>query len=189
MNIEKFTWKNNFGLWRIKMRALLTQHGLGEALSETEQISSSNFAKIKAKILEKAHSMIILCLRDKVLREVSKEIEALGVWKKLESFQVVNDLENLDVKLEDEDKTLMLLNSLPKSYKTFKDTLLFGRQLLLLWNRVRDPLIDALTQRFQGKEIKLFFEKVRYLRHVSCTRCRNDGACNRCAHLKWRVGK
>ncbi|KAL8473495.1 hypothetical protein ACS0TY_030359 [Phlomoides rotata] len=38
------------------------------------------------------------------------------------------DLENLDVRLENEDKALMLLNALPKSLEHFKDTLLFRRQ-------------------------------------------------------------
>jgi len=30
--VEKFTGQNDFGLWRLKMRALLVQQGLVEAL-------------------------------------------------------------------------------------------------------------------------------------------------------------
>ena len=29
---EKFSGKNDFGLWRLKMRAMLVQHGLADAL-------------------------------------------------------------------------------------------------------------------------------------------------------------
>lgn len=109
------------------------------------------------------HSAIILCLGDKVLREISKEKFTLNVWNKLEalyltkfvssllymkqklmSFKMIEDknisdqideineaidnLENLEVELGDEDKALILLNALPKSYESFKDTLLFETQ-------------------------------------------------------------
>ncbi|MQL41734.1 hypothetical protein EI012_27930, partial [Escherichia coli] len=37
-------------------------------------------------------------------------------------------LENLEVKLEDEDKALILLSALPSSYEHFKDAILFGRE-------------------------------------------------------------
>ena len=36
--------------------------------------------------MEKAHSAIILSLGDKVLRKVSKEKIAVGVWSKLEGL-------------------------------------------------------------------------------------------------------
>jgi len=41
--------------------------------------------------------------------------------------KILDDLENLEVKMEDEDKALMLLNGLPSSYEHFKDAMLFGR--------------------------------------------------------------
>ena len=40
------------------------------------------------------------------------------------------DLESLDIKVEDEDKTIILLNSLPKSLKYFKETLKYGRDAI-----------------------------------------------------------
>ena len=45
-------------------------------------------------MLEKAHSSIILCLGDKVLREVSKEESAMAVWLKLESLYILKSLVN-----------------------------------------------------------------------------------------------
>ena len=40
------------------------------------------------------------------------------------------DLESLDIKVEDEDKAIILLNSLPKSLKHFKETLKYGRDAI-----------------------------------------------------------
>ena len=40
-DVEKFTGKNDFGLWRLKMRALLVQQGLEDALGGEKNLSSS----------------------------------------------------------------------------------------------------------------------------------------------------
>lgn len=42
------------------------------------------------------------------------------------------DLENIDIKYDEEDKALVLLHSLPKSYETFVDILKHGRDTLTL---------------------------------------------------------
>ena len=42
------------------------------------------------------------------------------------------DLENVNVMLEDEDRALIFLSSLPNSYEHFVDTLLYGRHILTL---------------------------------------------------------
>ncbi|MCI96402.1 CC-NBS-LRR resistance protein, partial [Trifolium medium] len=39
-DIEKFTGSNNFGLWKVKMRAVLTQNKCVEALKEEAQMSA-----------------------------------------------------------------------------------------------------------------------------------------------------
>ena len=58
--------------------------------------------------------------------EESKPIDdALDEFNKL-----VLDLESLDFKVEDEDKAIILLNSLPKSLKHFKETLKYGRDAI-----------------------------------------------------------
>ena len=46
--------------------------------------------------------------------------------------KLILDLENVNIVLEDEDRTLILLSSLPNSYEHFVDTLLYGRQTLTL---------------------------------------------------------
>ena len=46
--------------------------------------------------------------------------------------KLILDLEKVNVMLEDEDRALILLSSLPDSYEHFVDTLLYGRQTLTL---------------------------------------------------------
>ena len=42
------------------------------------------------------------------------------------------DLENIGVEYDDEDKALVLLHSLPKSYENFVDILQHGREMISL---------------------------------------------------------
>lgn len=46
--------------------------------------------------------------------------------------KLILDLENANIVLEDEDRALILLSSLPDSYEHFVDILLYGRQTLTL---------------------------------------------------------
>lgn len=89
-SVTPFDGKNNFGLWQIKMKALLRREGNVKALegrypddmttAETEEMD------------EKAHSAIQLSLQDNVLREVADEDTAAGLWKKLESLYMTKSL-------------------------------------------------------------------------------------------------
>lgn len=56
---------------------------------------------------------------DKVLAE------QLDMFKKM-----IHDLENIDVKIQDEDQALLLLCALPGSHVHFKETLFYGRKSL-----------------------------------------------------------
>ncbi|GJY91342.1 uncharacterized oxidoreductase, chloroplastic [Tanacetum coccineum] len=58
-DIEKFDGTGDFGLWRIKMRALLIQHGCEEAL---EVLPANMEAEAKAELNKKPYSVVILCL-------------------------------------------------------------------------------------------------------------------------------
>ncbi|KAL8478163.1 hypothetical protein ACS0TY_030158 [Phlomoides rotata] len=189
LDVEKFSGKNDFGLWKVKMKALLVHHGLAGALKPDEDEESSIARERKIEIMEKAHSAIILCLGDTPLREVSKEQTSIDVWKKLESLyqtksvsnkmyvkqklldlrmsedknlseqldtfnMYVDDLEDLDVKLKDDDISLMLLNTLPKSLKIFKDSVLFGRQDQVSYDGVL-AAIKTKILRVQGRDPKV----------------------------------
>ena len=170
---EKFNGKSDFGLWRIKMKALLIHQGLAGALTPEE--GDDKPAPTRQEVLQKAHSAIILSLDDKVLREVAHETSASAIWKKLEDLYMVkslanrlylkqqlysyrltegktlseqldlfskfvDDLENVDVKLADEDKAIVLLNALPPSYEQLKDALLYGRDKSITFLEVQTAL-------------------------------------------------
>nr|GEW01016.1 retrotransposon protein, putative, Ty1-copia subclass [Tanacetum cinerariifolium] len=136
----------DFGLWRIKMRALLIQNGCEAAL---EVLPADMKAQAKAELNKKDHSAVILCLGNKVLREklytfymparrkISEHIDEFN--------KIILDLANIEVKFKDEDLALLLLTSLPPSYEHFMDTLLYGREAL--------TLEDAIAT-LNSKEIK-----------------------------------
>ena len=82
------------------MRAMLIQQGLGDAIKvdadkgkEVEDADEKAALK-KQEMLEKAHSVLILCLADNVLREVSKETTAAGIWSKLAALHMTKSLAN-----------------------------------------------------------------------------------------------
>ena len=97
---EKFTGKNDFALWRMKIRAMLTQQGLASALEkeekETKEAEGTDEKNVKkrADIEAKAHSTIVLCLGDKVLREIARETTAAGIMSKLEDLYLAKSLAN-----------------------------------------------------------------------------------------------
>lgn len=182
---EKFSGKNDFALWKIKMKALLVQQGLADALKGEKGFLEKMTEQQKDEIMEKAHSAIILCLTDKVLREVAKENTAAGVWTRLEQLYMtksftnrlymkqrlyalrfvegksigeqlddfnksIDDLENIDVKLEDEDKAIILLNALPKSFEHLQDAMLFGRESAISLDEVQSALRAKELQKQNG---------------------------------------
>ena len=53
--------------------------------------------------------------------------------------EIVSDLESMEVKYDEEDLGLILLCSLPTSFATFRDTILYSRDSLTL-----DEVYDAL---------------------------------------------
>nr|GEX10023.1 zinc finger, CCHC-type [Tanacetum cinerariifolium] len=97
------------------MRALLIQHGCEAAL---EVLPTDMEAQAKAELNKKAHNAVILCLGRKIFEHID------------EFNKIVLDLANIEEKFEDENLALLLLTSLPASYKHFVNTLLYGREAL-----------------------------------------------------------
>jgi len=50
-------------------------------------------------------------------------------------------LENLNVKIDDEDKVVLLIVSLPPSYRQFKEIMLYGNYLTLSFDDVKTNLL------------------------------------------------
>ncbi|GJV09031.1 retrotransposon protein, putative, ty1-copia subclass [Tanacetum coccineum] len=137
-DIKKFDGTSDFKLWKIKMHALLIQHRCEAAL---EVLPEDMEAQTKAELNKKAHSAVIFCLGNKVLRELylKKKLYTfyMSAGRKIsehidEFNKIVLDLTNTEVKFEDEGLALLLLTSLPVSYEHFVDTLIYGREALTL---------------------------------------------------------
>ncbi|KAH9703677.1 hypothetical protein KPL70_011177 [Citrus sinensis] len=84
-----------------------------------------------------------------------KMMEGTPLDDHLDEFNKVCDtLETIDAALDDEDKALLLISSLPRSYGNFVDALMYGRQTLSL-----DEVKSALnTKELQGKQDHLGVE-------------------------------
>ncbi|KAK3433690.1 hypothetical protein EUGRSUZ_D00985 [Eucalyptus grandis] len=77
--IEKFNGSNNFVLWSMKMRALLTTQGLAKALDDKDELPIIMKASERVELMEKAKSTIMLNLSDEVLIEVVEEKDAAAL--------------------------------------------------------------------------------------------------------------
>lgn len=91
-SFEKFTGKNSFSLWRIKMRAILVQQGLVKALNGKDKLPNSLTDEQKDELMERAHSTILLSLGDEVLQEVADVTTAPSLWLRLESKYMTKSL-------------------------------------------------------------------------------------------------
>ena len=127
------------------------QNGYEEALlgksKKPPRMSMEDFEEMDLK----ARFMIHLCLSNSVLSEARVIIhdkiggKRLLVRRKLHSLHleegsslkshkdefdlIVMDLCNLDVNFDDEDLAMKLLCSLPKEYKHFRETILYGKDV------------------------------------------------------------
>ncbi|RVW26906.1 Glutamate receptor 2.1 [Vitis vinifera] len=126
-DVEKFTGKNDFGLWRLKMRALLVQQGLQDALLGEKNLPNTMQEKHKIELLEKAHGAIILSLGDTVLREVAKAKSAAKLLLKLESLYMTKSLAN---RLHKNIKLYTFKMTPNASYTNMKEAIMYGRDIL-----------------------------------------------------------
>lgn len=58
---------------------------------------------------------------------------------------LIDNLEDLEVKIKDDYKALMLLNVLPKSVENYKDALLFGRQDWIKYDDIQTTTQDEVS--------------------------------------------
>nr|GEW95506.1 retrotransposon protein, putative, Ty1-copia subclass [Tanacetum cinerariifolium] len=89
-----------------------------------------------------------------VLREVIYETTAAGLWLKLESLYMSKSLANklrlkdrlytfrIKPDIDDEDKAVLLVISLPASYKHFKEIMLYGNHETLSFDDVKSALLS-----------------------------------------------
>ena len=92
--VEKFNESNDFTLWKLKMKALLVQQKCLGVTEREEKLHVGLTATEKEEVVSKAHCAILLNLTDEVLREITDETTAVGLWKKLESKYQKKSLTN-----------------------------------------------------------------------------------------------
>ncbi|KAL5766374.1 hypothetical protein ACOSP7_016991 [Xanthoceras sorbifolium] len=64
---------------------------------------------------------------------VQKALKGTSVGYHINEFEsLIMDLQNLDVKIDDEDQALLLLCSLPSSYRHLRETILYGKDTISL---------------------------------------------------------
>ncbi|KAG4179010.1 hypothetical protein ERO13_A10G080032v2 [Gossypium hirsutum] len=76
------------------MRVMLIQQVLLKALSGRDKVPNTLSEEQKDEILEKEHSVILLCLGNEILLEVAEENMTLGLWLRLESKYMMKPLMN-----------------------------------------------------------------------------------------------
>ena len=97
IRIEKLTGKNSFGLWQIKMKALLKQQQIWRPLapkSTTVGLKDGLTDGQLPVMEEKAHSTILLSWDDNIITEVANQATAVELWMKLESMYMTKSLTN-----------------------------------------------------------------------------------------------
>ncbi|GJX94185.1 hypothetical protein Tco_0348771 [Tanacetum coccineum] len=151
-NIEKFDGKNDFGLWQIKMRALMVQQGCDVALETLP-------ADMKAGIWTKLTSLYMtkslanrLYLKKKKKKKLYTYYMSPGpkLGDHIDEFnKLILNLVNIDIEIEDEDHALMLLTLLPSSYN-FVETLLYGRESLTIEDVLATLNSRELKKRTEG---------------------------------------
>ncbi|GKD41505.1 zinc finger, CCHC-type containing protein [Tanacetum coccineum] len=135
LDIKKFDGKNGFGLWQIKMLALMVQQGCDTAL---KTLSADMKAGEKVALMKKAYNTLILCLRDRVLREVTKETAATRIWTKLTFLYMIKSLANR-----------LYLKKKLYTYYMSPETLLYERESLTM-----EDVLATLNSRELKKRTK-----------------------------------
>ncbi|KAL8537644.1 hypothetical protein ACS0TY_012681 [Phlomoides rotata] len=75
-------------------------------------------------------------------------VDEKPILEQLNEFnKVLDDLENIDIMMEEEYKTLILLSALPKSFENFKDIILYGRQSSITLEEVQVALKSKELQK------------------------------------------
>ena len=72
-------------------------------------------------------------------------------------YFIINDLDKIEIKIEDKNQALLLLCSLPSSYKSFRKTITYGGKSTIKVNEVKEHLLkkDKIDTRLTGGLIKM----------------------------------
>ncbi|WVZ54400.1 hypothetical protein U9M48_005204 [Paspalum notatum var. saurae] len=91
-DIPLLDYDTRFSLWQVKMRAVLSQADLDDALDKLGNKDSKSWSDEERRRDRKALSQIHLHLSNNILQEVLQEKTAAALWLKLESICMLKDL-------------------------------------------------------------------------------------------------
>ncbi|KAG5133904.1 hypothetical protein JHK82_025092 [Glycine max] len=115
-----------------------------------EKTTASIWLKLESLYMTKSLANR-LCLKQQLY--TFKMIESRTATKQLADFnKILDDLENIEVKLEEENKALLLLNSLPKSFEHFKDAIIYGKDQDITLEEVQTSIRTKETQKQQDSK-------------------------------------
>ena len=105
-------------------------------------------------------------------------------------FSIINDLDKIEVKIEDENQALLLLCSLPSPYKSFREVIIYGGKSIIKVNEVKKHLLnkDKIDTKLTGESHHDDFRQV----HYSIEKCNKGNSkhknlmCNYC-HKKVHI--
>jgi len=109
-----------------------------------ERTKTSMWLKLESLYMTKSLANR-LCLKQQLY--TFKMTKSRTVTEQFADFnKILDDLENIEVKLEEEDKALLLLNSLPKSFEHFKDAIIYGKD--------QDIALEEIQTSIRTKEMQ-----------------------------------
>ncbi|KAJ9560945.1 LOW QUALITY PROTEIN: hypothetical protein OSB04_006105 [Centaurea solstitialis] len=132
----------------LKAQSLIRLHLSNDVLQDVaeEETSYQIWTKLDKMFMEKS---LPNKLHMKLKLYALRLSEGGSITAHLSKFkEIVGDLKNLEVKYDDEDLGLILLCSLPSSFGTFMDTIIYSRDSLSL-----DEVYTALSSKEKMKEI------------------------------------
>ncbi|KAL0373808.1 UNVERIFIED_CONTAM: Retrovirus-related Pol polyprotein from transposon TNT 1-94 [Sesamum radiatum] len=150
--VVKFDGTGNFGLWQTRVKDLLAQQGILKALRPQKPANMDE--EDWEELQQRASGTIRLCLADEIMYHVmnlyspGEMQEGSDLAQHVNVFnQIITDLARLDVSIEDEDKAMILLCSLPFSYEHLVTTLTYGKETIKV-----DEITAALLAHNQQKQ-------------------------------------
>jgi len=86
-----------------------------------------------------------------------------------EFFSINNNLDKIEVKIEDENQAILLLCSLPSSYKSFREAIIYGGKSTIKVNDVKEHMLnkDKIDTQLMGESHHNDSRQVHYLREKS----------------------
>nr|USI00083.1 putative protein-binding protein [Oryza sativa Japonica Group] len=138
-DLVKFDGSGNFGLWQTKVKDLLAQQGVSKALKgeKPAKMEDDDWKEMQLQ----AAATIRLCLSDQEGADLTAHVNVFN--------QLVTDFMKMDVEVDDEDKAIVLLCSLPESYEHVVTTLTYGKKTI----KTKD-ITSALLARDQMRKNK-----------------------------------